>query len=197
MTFMPVFKFSLVNTFLFVFFYLLASTIVAYFASKDGFKRGSDRSWIGSKDKLSAFFSGYVFLAFIVLSIFVPIKIDSILFYIGVVIYIISFILSLYANVSYVTAPLDKLITQGIYKYSRNPAYVCNSLLILSIALISGTYLFIIFFFVFLFSSYFTILVEEKYCMREYGEEYEKYLKETPRYFWFIWLNTFIPPSVI
>ncbi len=185
MQLMPNFQISVFGAFSFIFFYMLLSTIFAYFSSKDGFKRGSDRSWIGSEDKLAAYFSGYVFLAFIIFSIFVPIKTDSKLFYIGLIVYALAFVLSIYTNVCYVTAPLDKLITKGIYKYSRNPAYVCNAILILAISLISATYIFFVFLILFLVSSYFTVLVEEKYCIKQYGDEYRQYLKTTPRYFWF------------
>ncbi len=182
MRLMPSLQITIFNTFLFILFYLLITTIIAYFSNKEGFKRGSDRSWIGEKDKLAAYSSGYVFLGFIVSTVFVPINTDSNTFYIGLVVYVIAFVLSVYTNVCYVTAPLDKLITNGIYKYSRNPAYVCNSLLIVSIALISGAYLYFVFLLLFLVTSYFTVLVEEKYCMKEYGQEYKKYLEKTPRY---------------
>ncbi len=173
------------NVFLFVFIYMLISTIVAYFSSKAGFKRGSDRSWIKKEDKLSVYFSEYIFLAFIVFSIFVPIETGTNTFYIGLLVYLVAFILSIYTNYCYVTAPLAKLITQGIYKYSRNPAYVCNSLLIFSVFLLSSAYIFLIFLVLFLISTYFTILIEEKYCMEKYGDEYKKYLEKTPRYFLF------------
>ncbi len=173
------------NVFLFVFIYMLLSTIVAYFSSKAGFKRGSDRSWIKKEDKLSVYLSEFIFLAFIIFSIFVPVESGTNTFYIGLIVYIVAFLLSLYTNYCYVTAPLGKLITKGIYKYSRNPAYVCNSLLILSAFLLSEAYIFLVFFFLFLVSTYFTIQVEEKYCTEKYGIEYKAYLAKTPRYFLF------------
>ncbi len=185
MKLMPVLRVDVFNVFIFIFFYMLLSTVIAYLSSKDGFKRGSDRSWIKNEDKFSVYFLEYVFLAFIIFSIFVPIKMDSNTFYIGLGVYAIAFILSIYTNVSYVTAPLDRLITKGIYKYSRNPAYICNAILILSVSLLSATYIFIIFMILFLVSSYFTVLVEEKYCMEKYGDEYKKYIKKTPRYLFF------------
>jgi protein-S-isoprenylcysteine O-methyltransferase Ste14 len=80
----------------------------------------------------------------------------------------------------------SRLITTGIYQYSRNPQYagwfvalVGMSVagrsfftLLLTVALIVGIHLY-------------TVKLEEPYLERIFGEEYVRYRKRTPRYFGF------------
>ena len=94
-------------------------------------------------------------------------------------------ILAVFTSISFVTADKDKLITKGVYKYSRNPIYLIYSLIILSTVFLNGTWLYLIFFFVYLFSTYFTISVEESYLIKKYPDEYKNHLAKTPRYFLF------------
>ncbi len=78
----------------------------------------------------------------------------------------------------------SKLITSGIYRYSRNPQYAgwfltllgisiagrSGLALLLTIALIIGIHLY-------------NIKLEEPYLERIFGDEYLRYKENTPRYF--------------
>ncbi|MDO5718830.1 MAG: isoprenylcysteine carboxylmethyltransferase family protein [Tissierellia bacterium] len=182
MSIIPKIKIGLFNSYLIILFYLFLTMIISYFSDKDGFKRGADESWLEDKDKFKMHLSGYIFYGILLVSIFIPIKTGTNLFNVGIFIYIISLILSIYTGISFVTAPKDRLITKGIYKYSRNPVYFCNILVILSTAFISGTAIYLIFLAIYLLTSYFTIRVEEKYLLQRYSSEYREYLTKTPRY---------------
>ena len=75
-----------------------------------------------------------------------------------------------------------KLVTDGIYKFSRNPAFVGFDFMYIGILLMLfniGTLLFSLFSIVML---HLQILQEEKYMAKTFGEEYLEYKKKVFRY---------------
>lgn len=80
---------------------------------------------------------------------------------------------------------VSNLITQGIYRFSRNPIYVVNAWILVSIGLLSGVWILFVTLIIYLVSTHFAILAEERYCRERYGNAYREYLKRTPRYILF------------
>jgi protein-S-isoprenylcysteine O-methyltransferase Ste14 len=77
------------------------------------------------------------------------------------------------------------IVTKGIYRYSRNPAFVGFDLLYIGLAVALPNIL-IVFAAVFAFVLlHLQILEEEKYLPNVFGNEYEQYKKQTPRYLLF------------
>ncbi len=75
-----------------------------------------------------------------------------------------------------------KLVTDGIYKFSRNPAFVGFDFMYIGILLMFfniGTLLFSLFSIMMLHMQ---ILQEEKYMAKTFGEEYLEYKKKVFRY---------------
>lgn len=75
-----------------------------------------------------------------------------------------------------------KLVTDGIYKFSRNPAFVGFDFMYIGILLMFfniGTLLFSLFSILML---HLQILQEEKYMAKTFGEEYLEYKKKVFRY---------------
>ncbi len=184
MQLIPKLGIGLWNAYLPIVVYLVFTMLLSYFLDKEGFKRGGDDSWVKKEEKLLMHLSGYIYMMIILFSVFVPLKNNTTLFNIGVVVYIITMLLSGYTSISFVTAPKDKLITKGIYKYSRNPIYLVNSLVIIVTALLTNASIYLILFAIYSISAYFTIRLEEKYCAIKYADDYQEYVKSTPRYFW-------------
>ena len=78
----------------------------------------------------------------------------------------------------------NKLITNGIYNYSRNPQNVGWGLFILGIAVLGKSLisiLLVVFFWIFL--HVYIVYIEEPYLEEIFGEEYKKYCDSTSRYF--------------
>ena len=75
------------------------------------------------------------------------------------------------------------MITEGIYKWSRNPAFVGFDLLYASICLIFFNIPLLCVSAWAVVMLHFQILQEEKYMYKMFGEEYEQYKKHTLRYF--------------
>ena len=75
-----------------------------------------------------------------------------------------------------------QLVTGGIFSISRNPIYVAFDLLFIAIFLMNGTWFFLIFALLAIFAVHMQTLREEKFLAQRYGEAYERYRKDTPRY---------------
>ncbi|MDR1000215.1 MAG: isoprenylcysteine carboxylmethyltransferase family protein [Clostridiales bacterium] len=75
-----------------------------------------------------------------------------------------------------------KLVTTGIYAYSRNPLYVSMDALFLGLFLIfpNPGALFVLVMITLAF--HFQIKKEEAFCRKQYGDSYERYCKNVRRY---------------
>ncbi len=78
------------------------------------------------------------------------------------------------------------LVTSGVYRFSRNPAYLGLVLIIAGLALWVGSitpWVVVALFVLILRASY--IRVEETQLTKAFGGRYEQYCKLVPRWFWF------------
>jgi protein-S-isoprenylcysteine O-methyltransferase Ste14 len=75
-----------------------------------------------------------------------------------------------------------QLVTGGIFSISRNPIYVAFDLIFIAVFLINGTWFFLIFALVAMLAVHSQTLREEKFLAHRYGDAYERYRKQTPRY---------------
>jgi len=78
---------------------------------------------------------------------------------------------------------LGKLITNGIFAYTRNPFFISIELLLIGIALVFTTPFFISIAVLSVISIHFFILKEERFMQKHYGEEYSIYAQKVRRYF--------------
>jgi protein-S-isoprenylcysteine O-methyltransferase Ste14 len=76
-----------------------------------------------------------------------------------------------------------KLVTTGIFAFTRNPIYVFLILWFIGIFLINGTLIFLIFALLAIAHLHYQIRQEEKFCTQLYGPAYEDYCARTGRYF--------------
>ena len=77
----------------------------------------------------------------------------------------------------------NKLKTDGIYQYSRNPQLVGYGMMLLSFTILFFSWLLLFWFFQYLIISYFMIRSEEEFLTQRYGDAYEEYRKKVPRGF--------------
>jgi len=161
------------------------SYLFAYFLDKEGFKRGANSSWLNKKDKPLMILSVFIFYATLLISISIPMKTENVLFNIGLGLFVCGMIVSTITGINYVTAPKDKVIVQGIYQFSRNPIYICNYLIYLSLIFMSHSWIFVILLIITVISTHFIVLLEEQYLEAHYGNEYIEYKQKVPRYFLF------------
>jgi protein-S-isoprenylcysteine O-methyltransferase Ste14 len=111
----------------------------------------------------------------------IPVVIGFLLMFIGM-----GFNFIVRANLGKNWVPLSKttenqeLLTEGIYSKVRHPFYLSLLILFSGIAVISWNLYGLLFFILVLIALRIRIRKEEKELIAKFGEEYEKYMKETP-----------------
>jgi protein-S-isoprenylcysteine O-methyltransferase Ste14 len=75
----------------------------------------------------------------------------------------------------------NKLKTDGIYKYSRNPQLVGYGMFLIVFVILFSSWYSLGWFITYLVISYFMIRSEEEFLELKYGEEYEIYRSVVPR----------------
>lgn len=122
-----------------------------------------------------------IFVSFIY-SIFVPFKLATIWFYVGLLVYLLGMVLVTISMINFATTPLDKPVTKGVYRYSRNPMFIGFFIVYfgISIACISWVYLVMTVFFI--LSMYYLSPFEEAITLGHYGKPYKEYMKRTPKW---------------
>ena len=172
------------NGWLLSIFFLIISYVPSLFAGKAAgrlfyFKFG------GKKIQVLTTISMILFLVMYIYPVFIKIKTASILFYIGLGISVLSAIFVIIADINYFTTPLDKVITKGVYSFSRNPIYLFTYLLFIGGAMMLNSIIFATIILLNCIITHIFILEEEKYCAEKYGEEYKKFKERVPRYLLF------------
>jgi protein-S-isoprenylcysteine O-methyltransferase Ste14 len=124
-------------------------------------------------------------LIFFILFILTPLKIGSIEFLIGIIIFSIGTVGMAIALLNFKNAPLGKPITSGLYRISRNPQMLTIYIAFLGICLAIGSGIELIILSISIIGGHFRILSEERKLLEQYGESYEAYKKKIPRYFLF------------
>jgi protein-S-isoprenylcysteine O-methyltransferase Ste14 len=139
-----------------------------------------------SKMQKNAFSSNQlIYFIAVIYSIFVPLKLDTMWFYIGLPVFLIGFIPYAVLTVNFITTTLDQPVTRGIYRYSRHPMYLIMFLMLLGAGIASASWIFLLFTVVAIIMPLLFIEAEERYCLEKYGDAYREYMNRTPR-----WIGT-------
>jgi protein-S-isoprenylcysteine O-methyltransferase Ste14 len=119
------FEIGLWNAWIFMLLVLLPLPLVILF-HKGVFKKSDSipASFYTRTEYKILIFSKIIMFSVFIYSIFLPLQLGTIWFYIGLSIYLLGLILQTIAWVNVATGPVDKPITKGLYRYSRHPMYV-------------------------------------------------------------------------
>jgi protein-S-isoprenylcysteine O-methyltransferase Ste14 len=164
---------------------LILLTMMVTTMNKELAKRMMDMSWYTPRDKRAAMTSMIFMYAMMIFTIWVPLKIGTPWFYIGLCLFIIGFVGNAIATHNYATTPKDEAIRKGMYRISRNPLYLCFSVMFLGLILASLSLPLLVIWMIYNIMTHFVILGEERYCLETYGESYNDYMKKVQRYFLF------------
>jgi protein-S-isoprenylcysteine O-methyltransferase Ste14 len=124
-----------------------------------------------------------IYLLLIIYSIFVPLKLGTTWFYAGLPITLIGLISYAMVWVGFATTPPDKLVTKGIYRYSRNPMQLSQVVIFLGVGIATASWVFLLSSAVYMITPLLRMVdAEERHCLKHYGDAYREYMNRTPRW---------------
>jgi protein-S-isoprenylcysteine O-methyltransferase Ste14 len=133
-------------------------------------------------EKQVGILANFIWLIAMIYSIFLPLKTNSILFYIGLLVFAIGLIILIRATYDFITTKPNQIIKTGVYKISRHPMYLATFLIVLSVSIVSLSWLFLVLSIIMMFFFHREALIEEEYCQKIFSEEYKDYIQHTSRW---------------
>jgi len=184
MSLTPDFELGLWNAWIFVLLGLLIGFVSWVFIGKKPMKkfRAVPNVLKTSAEKISEKIYLPLSLASMVYSVFLPIKLGTSWFYVGLTIWILSMAIGLISFVSFGTTPLDELVTKGTYRISRNPICISGFLSNVGIGIACTSWIFLSYAVVDMTLMHMSIGTEERFLLEKYGDTYKKYMSRTPRW---------------
>jgi protein-S-isoprenylcysteine O-methyltransferase Ste14 len=115
-------------------------------------------------------------------SIFVPLKLETIWFIIGLIVYLAGMVLINILMINFATTPIDKPVTKGVYRYSRNPMFIGWFLIYFGIVIACISWVYLIIVVLFILIMHYLSPFEEAITLGHYGKAYKEYMERTPKW---------------
>ena len=84
--------------------------------------------------------------------------------------------------INFATTPLDKPVTKGLYRFSRNPMFIGFFLVYLGVAIACISWAYLLMTVLFIVIVNYMSPFEEAITLGHYGAAYEQYMKKTPKW---------------
>lgn len=150
--------------------------------NKEALKRASFFAPLIGREKV-AFWIYQITTALILLYLLLlKIRTDSDWFYIGLIIYSLGIILYAVSIINYAKPKMNGINLNGLYRVSRNPMYVAYFIYFLGCVFLTHSWILLALLIGFQISAHWIILSEERWCSKEFGEEYINYMNKVRRY---------------
>jgi protein-S-isoprenylcysteine O-methyltransferase Ste14 len=188
MSLMPAFELGLWNAWIVMVPAFILPWVPSYINKEAAKKRMEQIKWsrFSKTVKILFIITQIIIVPFtIIYSFFLPLKLDTVWFYAGLPISILGIIMPIVSGVSLysTTAPLDKPVTTGVYRISRNPEYFSVFLQYLGIGISCLSWVFVLCALVWLISFHIMVVQsEEPSLIEKYGDTYKEYMNKTPRW---------------
>ena len=115
-------------------------------------------------------------------AVFLPLQLGTIWLYSGLIICLFGMIFTIVAILNFATSPKDKVITTGLYRFTRNPTYIGMILMQIGIGIACSSWLYLILAVALMILLNANLSAEERYCLYRFGDDYRKYKNNTPRW---------------
>jgi len=184
MSLTPAFEIGFWNAWILTIFLALHPFLVRIIAGK-GFLARFD--WlagmtVSKRDITIGYLATSLFYLLVIYSIFLPLKLGTVWLYIGLPLALVGLILFTLTHFGAAQAPASEPFTQGMYRFSRHPMYVTWSITLIGIGIASASWLFLLVAAVATAPSVYHALLEERACLKQYGDAYREYMERTPRW---------------
>ena len=127
--------------------------------------------------------ANFIWFIALIYSIFLPLLLGTIWFYIGFSIFILGLLILVISTHNFMTTPVDQMIQKGVYQISRHPMYLATFLICLGSGIATLSWIFILLSVVIMVCFHNEALLEERYCLEKYQDLYTRYMNRVPRWF--------------
>jgi len=117
-----------------------------------------------------------------VYTVLLPLQLDTMWLYSGLIIFLFGAVFTITAIINFATSPKDKVITKGLYRFTRNPTYIGLILMHTGLGIACASWLYLLLTAVFLIMLNSVSPSEERYLLYRYGGDYLKYKNRTSRW---------------
>ncbi len=189
MSLLPAFRIGLWNAWIFLVLFLAASMAFLSIDNEKSGKRGEgEPAWseLSKTAKIVFVITHIMIMPFtFVYSIFLPLKLGTLWFYVGLPIYLLALVMGIMFSISFATAPLGEPMSKGIYAISRHPGYFAFFLACVGIGITCASWIFLLCALIWIVSWHFGVVEEERFLLEKYGDAYRAYMNRTPRWIGF------------
>jgi len=180
MLLMPVFEIGVWNAWIFMLYHFLPMPLLMI--THKGLVQQMARPYNKTERKLHPVL-WIVWLFIVIYSIFLPLRLGTIWFYLGFPIAMAGLVTYSVVIVSFATTPLDiKPVTKGLHRYSRHPMYITQLVMFTGVGIASASWVFLLFSIGYTILSFVAAIPEEQRCLEKYGKIYREYMNRTPRW---------------
>jgi len=181
MSLVPAFELGVWNAWIFMVCLLIQNLVIM--ANKRLYRRFGEASAQepSQTHKIVNFSSTLLWLLSTAYSIFVPLKLGTAWFPIGLTIFLSGLVIIIVATVNFATTSVNEPVTGGAYRYSRHPIYAALLLIYLAVSIASASWIFLLVTIVWMVLVGISTRQEEGYCPERYGAAYSEYMKRSPR----------------
>jgi len=183
MSLIPEFQIGLWNGWILSAIFLFANYFIMFFLPKENIKEMMDQvKQAKGKDKFLNIFSFVPYLGIMFYAVFVPLKLGTPWFYVGLAIFILGMIGEIIAEVQLFSRKPGQPVFKGFYSISRSPIYVFYYIIIMGIGVVTASGLILALAAISMILIHYIILAEERFCLEKYGDAYREYMNKAPRY---------------
>jgi len=197
MSLIPEFELGLWNAWIFM-LYVIFSMVLPYLLSgwlidkkileKLGSQSKSEKEGtatdmpLNETEKKISNITSFLLFALIAYSIFLPLKLGTVWFFAGFLIYLLGAIIGTIAMLDFFTTAVDKPVTKGVYRFSRNPMYFSMFVMFVGIGIACSSWVFVLLQMISFALSDRGVVAEERLCLETYGDAYREYMNRTPKW---------------
>ena len=137
----PVFDIGVWNAWVFTICQLITIPFLFNIAGKRGSTHDEDLD-MSTTERIITASTKLLSFPIPVYSIFLPLKLGTMWFYIGLPITLLGLVTSMIALVNWATTPTNAPITRGLYRFSRHPMYIADFLFFLGLGIATSSWVY-------------------------------------------------------
>lgn len=183
MSLVPAFEIGVWNAWIFMLLELLTFAIFFRLATDRAPKEESHNlASLPRAKKRLLYASKIIYVPASIYSVFLPLRLSTLWFYVGLPIALIGLIASVAVILNWATSPRGKPVTSGLYRYSRHPMYATAFVFFVGVSIATASWVFLLFTILLIAASFHFAALEEHACLTEYGDTYRDYMNRTSKY---------------